>query len=229
LTKQTTKYYIGLSRLKGVGDVLAKTLIAYCGSAERVFEKSERYFEQIPGIGKTRAKQIASSRNNALKEAEREMEFIDKHQISVLCFGTEQYPQRLIEFDDAPMVLYYKGSEVLNTQRLITIVGTRNISAYGKGLVSDFVAELQTYNVVIVSGLAHGVDVHVHKKCIELGIPTIGVLAHGLDRLYPAIHTSIAKQMVQNGGLLTDYPSGTNPDKENFPKRNRIVAVMPPW
>jgi DNA processing protein len=130
----------------------------------------------------------------------------------------------LRQCDDAPIVLFYKGNADLNPRRSLAIVGTRRISPYGKEILQEFMDVLCSYDVTIISGLAYGVDILAHKEALRLGMPTVGVTAHGLDRLYPSIHRPVAERMLENGGILTEYPSGTTPDRDNFPARNRIVA-----
>jgi DNA processing protein len=179
---------------------------------------------RVPGIGEKLSEIIINNKNSALAEAENELKFIDKHKIKVLFYTDKDYPQRLLQCYDAPLLLYYLGNADLNSQRIISIVGTRNATEYGKDVCEKLVEALKPYDVIIVSGLAYGIDICAHKKSIEIGLPTIGVLGHGLDILYPAQHKNIAKKMVLNGGLLTDFPSKTKFVPGNFPSRNRIVA-----
>jgi len=213
---------IGLTLIKNVGHVTAKQLLVHFGSAEAVFKARKRQLLQIPGIGELTANLIL--RNNALAEAEKHVLFIDKHQIQVLFYTDDNYPERLKGCYDAPILLYYKGNADLNQSRIISVVGTRRATAYGRQLCKQLAEHLSPYNVIIVSGLAYGIDVASHKESLSHNIPTVGVMAHGLDRIYPALHKTIAQKMVLNGGLLTEFLPGTNPDKENFPKRNRIIA-----
>jgi DNA processing protein len=217
-------YRIGLTLIPGIGDVLAKNLVSYCGSPEAVFKEKRSKLRKIPGIGQVLSDMV--SKADVLKFAEEELKFIDDNKILPLFYTDADYPKRLKNCHDSPVLLYYKGSADLNTQKMLAVVGTRNITSYGKKLCEELIADLAAHNVTVVSGLAYGVDICAHKVCIEQGLPTIGVLAHGLDRLYPSTHRSTAVKMVKSGGLLTDFPSRTNPDRENFPKRNRIVAGM---
>ncbi len=163
----------------------------------------------------------------ALKRAEEEMEFIDKKNVRVLTMNDDAYPQRLKECDDAPVVLFYCGNGNLNKAKIISMVGTRKITEYGKELCADFVKDLKQYypDALIVSGLAYGVDIHSHRSALKYDMDTVGVLAHGLDRIYPSVHRQTAIEMVNHGGLLTEYLSGTTPEKGYFVARNRIVAV----
>jgi len=176
----------------------------------------------VPGIGAKTVAQLNFS--EALALAEKELKFIEKNGINVLFFTDSLYPKRLKNCSDSPVLLYTKGNANLNSQHIINIVGTRNATEYGKQLCRQLVEELQQYKVLIVSGLALGIDVAAHKESLRLNVPTLGVLAHGLDRIYPSQNRAIAEKMLENGGLLTEYPSGTVPDRENFPQRNRIVA-----
>ncbi len=218
------KYQIALTNLYGVGDVLAKGLIAYCGGAEAVFKSTKLQLEKTPGIGTVLAQNIINSRDKALLRAEEELLFIDKHHIQVLFFNNKNYPSRLKNCTDSPILLYYKGSADLNAERIVSIVGTRTPSVYGKEMTERLINDLTNAGILVISGLAYGIDVTAHKSCIDNQIETVGVLGHGLDRMYPATHATLAKKMTECGGLLTEFMSGTNPDRENFPKRNRIVA-----
>ncbi|ARS38954.1 DNA protecting protein DprA [Sphingobacteriaceae bacterium GW460-11-11-14-LB5] len=213
---------IALTFIKTIGPVTAKNLLAYCGSAENVFSASKKQLLQIPGIGEKTIEAIRGS--DALVRARQELDFIEKHGIEVLFFSDEKYPKRLKNCIDSPILLYAKGTADFNQQRIISIVGTRNATSYGKNLCKELCEVLAPYNVLIVSGLAYGIDVTAHKECLANNIPTVGVLGHGLDRMYPKIHKTVAQKMVSNGGLLTEFPILTNPDRQNFPQRNRIIA-----
>lgn len=215
-------YNIGLTFLNGVGDVTAKKLIAYCGGSEAVFKEKKSALKKIPGIGKITAELI--NPNEALKKAEEELKFIQSNAIQVYFFLDENYPQRLKNIDDAPIVIYFKGNCSLNRQKHISIVGTRNATDYGKEICEKLINDLKPYNPTIFSGLAYGIDVTAHKNALKNNLPTIGIVAHGLDRIYPAQHKATAEEMLEYGGILSDFPSKTNPDRENFPKRNRIIA-----
>ncbi len=218
-------YQIGLTLLDGVGDVNAKSLLAYCGSAKQVFRQKPEQLKRIPGIGPTYSKYINGG-SKVLKRAEKEVEFIEKYQIKPLFFTDEHYPSRLKFCSDSPVMLYYKGCADLNSQKIVAIVGTRRPSEYGRQKTEELVAELYGSGVLVLSGLAYGVDVLAHKTALNHGLETVGVLGHGLDRIYPASHERTALKMLKQGGLLTDFMSGTNPDAVNFPKRNRIVAGL---
>jgi len=215
---------IALTLIKNVGHIHAKNLLNHFGTAEAVFSANKKSLLQIEGIGEVIAKQILST--NALIVAEEQLLFIQKHKIDILFYTDEQYPRRLKSCFDAPVLLYYKGTADLNHQRIVSIVGTRNATSYGQALCRQLAETLQPYNVIIVSGLAYGIDVAAHKESLNLNIPTIGVLGHGLDRMYPPMHKQIANKMLKNGGLLTEFSLETIPDKANFPKRNRIIAGL---
>lgn len=184
--------------------------------------------DNVLGDVSPRLKTLLSSIDSVMPQAEKEMEFCEKHSIQILTPDNPLYPQRLNECEDAPLVLYYRGNADLNSQRVINIIGTRHITAYGQDIVRNFVRELHDIcpDVLIVSGLAYGVDIHAHRNSLDNGMLTVGVLAHGLDTIYPATHRDTAKMMVSHGGLLTEFPSSTRPEKRNFVQRNRIVAGM---
>lgn len=218
-------YQVGLTLIEGIGDINAKALLAYCGSAEEVFRQKKSHLQKIPGIGQINAKSIVSS-HSVLTRAEEELRFIEKYKIKPLFFTDEDYPSRLKYCSDGPILMYYKGNADLNCEKIIGIVGTRKPSDYGKQLTKDLVEGLSESGALILSGLAYGVDVLAHKAALDNNLQTVGVVGHGLDRMYPQLHDKVAKRMINQGGLLTDFMSGTNPDAVNFPKRNRIVAGL---
>ena len=220
------KYKIALSLIPGIGFALVKNLVAYLGSPEAVFHEKERTLLKIPGIGEVNARRIIQQ--DVLERAEKEIEFITKNGISCSFYLDEKYPKRLRNCNDAPIVLFSKGNANLNETQIISMVGTRNATTYGKELCDSFIKDLseRPYPVLVISGLAYGVDVAVHKACMKYNIPTVGVLAHGLDRLYPALHNSIAGKMIENGGLVSDFISETEIERQNFLQRNRIIAGM---
>ena len=215
---------IALTLIKTVGDINAKNLLTHFGTAEAVFTADKQQLLDIPGVGEVIARHILST--DALMLAEQQMAFLNKHQIKVLFYTDDKYPQRLKSCFDAPVLLYYKGNADLNHHRIVSVVGTRNATAYGHSICRQLTETLKSYDVLIVSGLAYGIDVAAHQESLTAGIPTVGVLGHGLDRMYPAVHRQIANKMMKNGGLLTEFPADTNPDKANFPKRNRIIAGL---
>ncbi|MES2679353.1 MAG: DNA-processing protein DprA [Bacteroidota bacterium] len=219
------QYQVGLTMIDGIGDVNAKNLLAYCGSASEIFRQKKATLLKIPGIGHCLAKSIVAGKN-VLDRAEEEIKFIRKYKIRPLFFTDEAYPARLKYCSDGPVLLYYKGSADLNSERIVAVVGTRRPSDYGREKTEELISDLSASNILVISGLAYGIDVLAHKTALENKLNTVGVLAHGLDRMYPQTHDKIAKRMVAQGGLLTDFMSGTNPDAVNFPKRNRIVAGL---
>ena len=223
---KTTDYRfpIALTLLEGIGSIKAKNLIAYLGAAEAVFKENSAKLKHVPGIGST----IVSKQNRAqaLDKADAILEQISKEQHQIYYYLNDDYPRRLKQIDDGPILLYGKGDFDPNPKRSVAVVGTRNATNYGKQLCHDLVSTLKDSEVTIVSGLAHGIDGITHHLCVKENVPTIGVLGHGLDRMYPAIHKRLAKDMQRNGGLLTEYIPGTIPESQNFPMRNRIVAGM---
>lgn len=202
----------------------AKALVSYFGDAASVFRAKKKELEEIEGIGSVRAKAIRAYQDFSI--AEKEIGFIEKYKISPLFITDKDYPQRLVNCYDSPVLLYYCGNADLNTSKIIGLVGTRSNNEYGKAACEKFVADLAGHDILIVSGLAFGIDTLSHKAALKHDLKTVGVLAHGLDRIYPPQNKGLAKEMINNGGLLTDFKSDTNPDKQNFPKRNRIVAGL---
>ena len=217
-------YQIALSLTPNIGPVQAKILIEQLGSAETVFKTKATQLKSIEGIGEIRANSIKNF--SKFNEAEDEIKFIEKYNIVPLFITDKNYPQRLLNCYDSPELLYYKGNADLNTSKIVSIVGTRNHTDYGKQLTEKLIKELTEQHVLIVSGLAYGIDAIAHKAALKNNLQTVGVLAHGLDQIYPTHHSSLAKDMIKEGGLLTEFRSRTNPDKHNFPTRNRIVAGM---
>lgn len=220
------KYKIGITLINGIGPVLAKNLMAYLGSVEGVFREKKERLAKIPGIGEVLANEIVSQ--DVMRRAEEEVEFILKNNIETFFFTDKNYPFRLKECADSPVMLYYKGNKNLNDARIIGIVGTRRVTEYGRNICKSIVEELarKAPSVCVISGLAYGVDIYAHKAAVESGLATVGALAHGLDRIYPAVHRATAVKMLENGGLLTEYLSKTNPDRQNFVQRNRIIAGL---
>lgn len=219
------KYQIALTMMPGIGGINAKKLISYCGGIEGVFKEKEQSLLKIPGIGKHLARAVRNF--NQYDRVEQEMLFIEKNKIKTFFFTDKGYPERLKHCDDGPILLFLKGNADLNSRRMIAIVGTRSISEYGKTKCDEITEGLKKYSPVIVSGLAYGVDARAHKGALQHKLQTVGVLGHGLDRIYPPLNANLAEQMVnENGGLLTDFVTQTKPDRENFPKRNRIIAGL---
>ena len=217
---------IALNAIKGVGPTVARRLIDEFGSATAIFREKPEALRTIPRIGCDLATGCRSCQ--VLDEAEREMDFIRRHNITTLLFDDDDYPDRLRDCPDAPLLLYAMGNANLNVRHTVSIVGTRNATRYGRDLVEDFLSEAARLEpeLLVVSGLAYGIDVTAHRSALHAKLPTVGVLAHGLDRIYPDQHRHVAREMLAAGGLLTEYPSRTNPDRGNFLARNRIVAGL---
>ena len=218
-------YEIGMTLLPGIGDISGKKFVQYCGSAEAVFKEKRKSLEKISGMREVSIDAICKPKEY-LKRAEEEIVFMEKNDIRPLFFLDSDYPRRLSQCDDAPMMLYYKGKANLNANRVVAIVGTRNITEYGKENCNQLVEDLKEDNVLIVSGLAYGVDTCAHKASVKNGIPTVGVMGSGMQQIYPAANKKLAADMQELGGILTECMSGTLPDRENFPRRNRIIAGM---
>ncbi|MBP8850033.1 MAG: DNA-processing protein DprA [Breznakibacter sp.] len=220
------EYQIGLTLINGIGPVLARNLVAYVGSARELFEASSSVLIKIPGIGNSLVDAIKSAK--VLELAKRECDFMAKNGIVPIYFTSTNYPRKLSYCDDAPLMIYVKGNMDLNTGKFLSIVGTRNVTFEGKSNCEKIITTLASKypELVIVSGLAYGVDVVAHKTAVQCGVKTIACLGHGLDRVYPYLHGGIAKDIVNNGALLTEYVSNTQPDKFNFVKRNRIIAGL---
>lgn len=226
MNTEKLKFRIALTLLNGVGNSIARNLITYLGSEEAIFRERKSLLMKIPGIGEAIAGGIVNHRD-ALLRAEAEIDFIVKNSISVHYYSDNSYPRRLRECLDAPLILYSRGVADLNAPRILSIVGTRNATDYGRKMCRDLVAGLQGVpDLLLVSGLAYGIDICAHKASLEAAIPTLGVIAHGLDRIYPGHHRPTALQMLGQGGLVTEYLSLTNPDRQNFVQRNRIIAGM---
>lgn len=228
MNTEDLQYKIALTLLPNVGNATAKNLLAYFGSAENIFKQKKTAFLKLPGIAEKTADNLLLQIKNKefLKRAEKELRFIEENNIAVLFFGEEKYPHRLKYCYDSPILLYYKGNADLNGEKIISVVGTRTPTEYGKELTEQFIKDLEGTGILVVSGLAYGIDIHAHKSSLAAKLDTVGVVAHGLDRIYPSVHENTAIQMQKQGGILSDYMSETNPDRENFPSRNRIVAGM---
>lgn len=217
---------IALSIIPGIGGVLARNLVAYVGSVEGVFNEPLKSLQKIPGIGEVNAHRVKDK--TLFTQAEKEIRFIEKNGIQPWFYTDKEYPRRLKNCPDAPILFYSKGNMNLNTAHVLSIVGTRNATNYGKQVCEELIQQIaeRNYGVLIVSGLAYGIDIQAHKSAIKFGLPTVGVVAHGLDKLYPSLHAETARKMTENGGLVTDFPSGTKIDPSNFIRRNRIVAGL---
>lgn len=224
--KDEQLYSIALTRIPGLGLIGIHKLVDALGSATAVFRNRKDLCELVPGISPKQIKALDCP--EAFRRAEEELLFTETNRIRCLTLTDEDYPSRLRECDDAPLVLYYRGNADLNALKIINIVGTRHATAYGQDICIRFLEELAAMlpEVLVVSGLAYGIDIHAHRAALANHLNTIGVLAHGLDRIYPSAHRKTAIEMLEQGGLLTEFMSGTNPDRQNFVRRNRIVAGM---
>jgi DNA processing protein len=216
-------YLIALSAVPQIGPVQARLLLQHFSPAE-IFRAKPMELQRIQGIGSERARAIRQFKEFSVAEAE--LRFIEKQGIEAIPFNDPRYPQRLSNCYDPPILLFYRGTAVLNAQRMLAIIGTRQPSDYGARLTEQIVEELTQSNIVIVSGLAQGIDAIAHRSAMKQQLQTIGVLAHGLDRIYPHHHRRLAQMMCDQGGLLTEFRQQTVPDRYHFPARNRIVAGM---
>ncbi|KAF2506625.1 DNA-processing protein DprA [Flavobacterium foetidum] len=217
-------YLLALLKVDGVGDIMAKKLLASCGSAEAVFKSKVSQIAAIDGVGAVLLKNLKDK--TIFQKAERELLFINTERINVSCFQDESYPERLKHCIDAPVLIFTAGKIDLRDRKIISIVGTRQITSYGTEFCKKLIEDLISLNPVIVSGFAYGVDIVAHQAAIDAGLQTIGVLAHGLNQVYPKVHKKYMAKMEENGGFITEFWSDSNPDKEKFVRRNRIVAGM---
>ena len=219
-------YQIGITLIKGIGNITAKQIIENLGDVALLFKEKKHILEQVFGLSRRIINEIHHP--DVLRRAEKEIHFIEKAHITPLFISDSDYPNRLKECVDAPVMLYFRGNADLNAEKIISIVGTRNATTYGKEITDQFVHNVKEIfpDSLIVSGLAYGIDIAAHRAALRENLFTVGILAHGLDRIYPSIHRNTAVEMINSGGLLTDFMSETNPDRQNFVKRNRIVAGM---
>ena len=215
-------YVLALQRAKGIGDINAKKLLAHCGSAKEVLKEKRRNIEKIFGFGKLSIQYLFDPAN--LREAEEELKYIQENTIETLYFTDNIYPERLKHCIDGPILLFKEGNIDLNLGPIISIVGTRQITSYGRDFCEKLIADLTAYNPIIVSGFAYGVDICAQKSAIKNSLQTIGVLAHGFEEVYPKIHKKYISEIHKNGGFLTEFWHNDQPQRENFLKRNRIVA-----
>jgi DNA processing protein len=223
---QDLLHQIAITLIPNIGCVQAKILLQHFdGDVYAVFKSKLKDLSAIEGIGEVRAKSIKYFDN--FKRAEQEIAFIEKYKIQTFFLYDNLYPKRLLQAYDSPTMFYYRGDADLDNPKIVAIVGTRKNSDYGKKITDQIVTELAQLNVLVLSGLAFGVDTLAHKAALKNKIPTVGVLAHSLDKIYPPENTKLAKDMIQNGGgVLSEFMSETNPDRHNFPTRNRVVAAM---
>jgi DNA processing protein len=216
--------FLALHCTPGIGNQLVKQLISYCGSAQEVLKKPKGKLLRIPGIGPQTAESISS--RITYRFAEAELKRCEKEDASIMLFTDKQYPSRLKAIDDAPALLYFKGTGSLNPAKTVGIVGTRQATPYGKKMVDRLVEDLVPHKAMIISGLAYGIDIHAHKAALRHKLPTVAVLGSGLDVIYPSGHRETAIRMMDMGGLISENPFGSKPDAHNFPSRNRIIAGM---
>lgn len=219
-------FQIALTMAPKVGAKTAKTLVSYCGGAEGVFRAGRRELLRIPGIGPAVLEGLQTP--GLLQEAEAEVEWMQRYGVAGLFYTDAQYPFRLKQNEDCPALLYVKASslELLNANRMLAVIGTRSPTDYGRSVCDEFVEGMMAYGVVVVSGLAFGIDAAAHRKASSLGMPNLGVLGHGLDTIYPRENEQIARKMLENGGLISEYPHHIGPLRNHFPMRNRIIAGM---
>jgi DNA processing protein len=217
-------YQIALTQLCGFGPIKTKQLLQSVGSEEDVFNLSLKSLSEVTGASVTTLRKM--NREEALLKAEKIFIKTQQNNIDFTFYTHPEYPRRLKQCEDAPLVLYSKGKMELNNTRFVAIVGTRDASDYGKRICSELIQQFAGTDIIVVSGMAYGIDITIHQLCLQHGVKTIGVMAHGLEIIYPHLHRSTAKKMVESGGLLSEYPPETKPDRENFPMRNRIVAGM---
>jgi DNA processing protein len=218
------KHKIALSLIPGIGDINARKLVSHVGSVDGVFSEPYRSLIKIPGIGTNLAKYICE--RSYMETAEKEVEYVTKNKIKVFFYLDNDYPFRLRQCDDSPVTFYFTGCCDLNSSRLLSVVGTRNATPRGKELCEKIIGGLAVGHpdLVIVSGLAYGIDITAHKAALDKSLKTIGVLAHGFKTTYPSVHRSIAQEIVKQGALITDFISEALPERNNFLKRNRIIA-----
>lgn len=222
---QETLYAVALTRINYFNVATSLQLYRKLGSATNIMEHRHDIRAVLPDATPRLIKALKDI-SDAMRRAEKELEFDENHRIKPLVFNDDDYPQRLRECEDAPLVVYYRGTADLNKQRIISVVGTRHCTVYGQEIISKFISQLKELcpDVLVVSGLAYGVDIQAHRNALKNGFETVGVLAHGLDYLYPTAHRDTAAEMLKQGGLLTEFMTSTNADKINFVRRNRIIA-----
>jgi len=215
---------LALNFISGIGSYTIKQLVSYCGSAEAVFNTPKAKLLKIPGIGPHAVDLITSKK--PFKEAELEIRRAEKENVQVLLYTDKNYPKRLKHINDAPSLLYFKGNINLNSSKIVAIVGTRKATDYGKELTEELIKNLAPHQPIIVSGLAYGIDICAHRAAISNNLPTIGVMASGINVIYPSVHKEVARSMQNDGGLLTEHSYDVKPDPHKFPSRNRIIAGM---
>lgn len=224
MIEQDLFHLLALQRVEGVGDIMAKKLLTLFGNAESVFKAKASQLTGIDGVGSVLIKNLKDK--SVFEKANQELDFIQKNEINVAYFQDENYPERLKHCIDGPVLLFTSGNIDLKNKKIISIVGTRQITSYGIEFCRKLMEDIAPLNPIIVSGFAYGVDIVAHQLAIENNLQTIGVVAHGLNQIYPKTHKKYVAKVEQNGGFMTEFWSSSNPDKENFVRRNRIVAGM---
>lgn len=222
MTDQDLFHVLALLQVEGVGDIMAKKLINHCGSAQAVFETKQSKLLAIDGVGAILLHNLKTK--TVFEKAELELQFIKSNEIKVEYFQDENYPDRLKHCIDGPVLMFTSGNIDLKNKKIISIVGTRQITSYGMEFCRKLIEDLTPLDPVIVSGFAYGVDIFAHQLAMDNNLQTIGVVAHGLNQIYPKTHKKYVAKMEQNGGFMTEFWSSSNPEKENFVRRNRIVA-----
>ncbi|MBL7942212.1 MAG: DNA-protecting protein DprA, partial [Flavobacteriales bacterium] len=217
-------YEIALTLIPRIGPVRVRSLVSHCGSARQVFREKKSDLMLLPDIGAGSADAIM--RADVLHKAEEEIAFMERAGVRPLFFTHPEFPKRLLQCADAPAMLYIKGNPEFDRRHVVSIVGTRSATEYGRQFCEDLIADLAPLQPVIVSGLAYGIDICAHRAALQSGLSTIACLAHGLDRIYPPLHAETAKQMLETGGWVTENISGADPERESFPMRNRIIAGL---
>jgi DNA processing protein len=222
MTDQDLFYVLALLQVEGVGDIMAKKLINHCGSVQAVFETKPSKLAAIDGVGSILLHNLKNK--SIFEKAELELQFIKSNEIKVEYFLDDNYPDRLKHCIDGPVLLFTSGNIDLKNKKIISIVGTRQITSYGMEFCRKLIEDLAPLDPVIVSGFAYGVDIFAHQLAMDNNLQTIGIVAHGLNQIYPKTHKKHVAKMEQNGGFMTEFWSSSNPEKENFVRRNRIVA-----
>ncbi len=222
MSNEEIYYLLALQKVKGVGDISAKKLLRHFGSATEIFKAAKNNSIDVPDIGTYMIQQIKGF--NDFERVNIEMDYIAKNNIKITTIFDDDYPKKLFHAPDSPILFFSKGNFSLESRKTISIVGTRNITAYGKRVVAEIIESLKAFNPIIISGLAYGVDIEAHISALKNDLETIGVLGHGFQRIYPAVHRKIADSMLNQGGLITEFWHTDIIDRNNFLQRNRIVA-----
>jgi DNA processing protein len=224
MSEQELFHLLALSKIEGVGDVVAKKLLLHCGSAEQIFKYKSSQLTGIDGIGVFLTNNLKNK--TVFEKAEKELKYIKDNDINVMHFQDENYPDKLKHCIDGPVLMFTSGNLNINNRKIISIVGTRQITSYGTEFTKKLIEDLAPLDPIIVSGFAYGVDIVAHQAAMDHNLQTIGVVAHGLNQIYPKVHKKYVSKMEKNGGFMTEFWSDSEPLRENFVRRNRIVAGM---